>query len=138
MTPKPTYRVGPKMIDALAYVSQYPGIVQQQAAKAIGPNNSHAFGCRILHRCYDHGLIRRRYVTGLRGHRLELTPYGRLVLEADEVTRDDIRALFAEAAQAGDLEQVALCRKALNGEVDGRNWQRCAQVIAEHRIAQGA
>lgn len=137
MTASPTYRVGPRMFAALECVGTYPGIIQYQAAAAVGPHQSNDYGTRILSRCYDAGLIERRLERGQNGYlgnRLTLTPYGRIVLESDEVRYEDIRKLRDEAAQAGDQEQVALCDKALRGEVDGRNWQCCAQVIAEHRI----
>lgn len=45
------------------------------------------------------------------------------------VTRDDIRTLRAERAQAGDEEGVALCDRALDG--DASAWCECEQTIAE-------
>lgn len=43
------------------------------------------------------------------------------------MTNDDIRILRAEAATAGDLEQVAICDAALSGDVGAH--AECARVI---------
>lgn len=45
-----------------------------------------------------------------------------------EITAEQVQALEAEAGQAGDLEQAAICRKALEG--DGGAWAECERVIA--------
>lgn len=61
-------------------------------------------------------------------------------LTADTITDDQIRALQAEAAEAGDLEQVDLCRLAL-GITPTIAWNltpyaariRCADAINDAR-----
>ena len=45
------------------------------------------------------------------------------------VTDDEIRALRDEAAEAGDLEQVAVCERALDGSA--ADWDECVRVIGE-------
>ena len=52
------------------------------------------------------------------------------------VDADAVRALLAEAAQAGDAEQVRLCEVALGrapGDSD-RAWYACGQVILGNRV----
>ncbi len=44
-----------------------------------------------------------------------------------EVSSEQIRALWNEAAAAGDAKQVAICRRALGGDV--RAERACASVI---------
>lgn len=44
-----------------------------------------------------------------------------------EITDEQIEALRDEAGQAGDLEQVSLCREALNGDEQAR--KACEQAI---------
>jgi hypothetical protein len=51
-----------------------------------------------------------------------------------QFTADEIRALRGEAGQAGDLEMVAICEQALDG--DYRALHEVARVIADAR-AQG-
>ena len=46
-----------------------------------------------------------------------------------DITDEQIRALSDEAGQAGDLEQVAICERALNG--DGAARAECGRVIAD-------
>lgn len=43
------------------------------------------------------------------------------------ITDEQIEALETEAGQAGDLEQVAICRRALDGDDDARRI--CADVV---------
>lgn len=45
------------------------------------------------------------------------------------ITTAQVEALENEAGQAGDLEQVAICRKALEG--DRAAWAECERVIAD-------
>lgn len=45
------------------------------------------------------------------------------------VTTAQIQSLSDEAGQAGDLEQVAICGKALDG--DEAAWAECERVIAD-------
>jgi hypothetical protein len=52
---------------------------------------------------------------------------------ADAVTDGDIQALRAEAGSAGDLDQVALCDRALAGDVDARLV--CIDVIVDAKMA---
>lgn len=47
------------------------------------------------------------------------------------VTDTQIEQLRTEAATAGDLEQVALCERALEGDLDAQ--ERCARVIRQAR-----
>lgn len=44
-----------------------------------------------------------------------------------EVTDEQIEALRTEAGEAGDLEQVALCDRAIDGDADAR--AKCERVI---------
>lgn len=53
---------------------------------------------------------------------------------ADNVTNSQIRALRAEAAAAGDVEQVQICDRALKQDQDAR--AECARVIAEAEAAE--
>lgn len=46
-----------------------------------------------------------------------------------EITKAQIEKLSAEAGQAGDMEQVAICDKALEG--DAASVAECARVIAD-------
>lgn len=50
-------------------------------------------------------------------------------MTATHITDTQIEALSTEAAEAGDLEQVAACTRALAGDVAAR--AECAQVIAD-------
>lgn len=45
------------------------------------------------------------------------------------VTTSQIKSLSDEAGQAGDLEQVAICSRALDG--DQAAWAECERVIAD-------
>jgi hypothetical protein len=45
-------RTGPRMVDVLRYVNANPGCTNQAVACAVGPNGSHAYGDRIVKRCY--------------------------------------------------------------------------------------
>lgn len=54
---------------------------------------------------------------------------------AADITDPQIEALSAEAAAAGDLAQVALCNRALDGDESAR--AACARVIAD-ALAQHA
>lgn len=47
----------------------------------------------------------------------------------ETLTTDQIRQLRTEAGQAGDLDQVALCDKALAGDREAR--EECARVISD-------
>jgi len=47
----------------------------------------------------------------------------------NEITSDQITSLMREAGEAGDLAQVAICRKALDGDDDA--IAECARVLAE-------
>lgn len=51
-----------------------------------------------------------------------------------EITNSQIRKLSNEAAEAGDLEQVAICERALSGDAEAR--AECAKVIGNAQ-AQG-
>lgn len=121
---------GPAMLAALRYIASAPGCTNYAAACAIGPNGSHGYGDRTVKRCFARGLIANRAPWGARAYAWHLTPAGQLELKADMVRRDDIRALLIAAGQAGDPDQVVLCRRALLGAVDGPNWQACARVVA--------
>lgn len=44
---------------------------------------------------------------------------------------NQISCLLAEAARAGDLEQVAICEKALDGDADA--MAECRRVIQDAR-----
>jgi len=55
-------------------------------------------------------------------------------MTADPVTDSDIRDLQTEAGEAGDREQVALCRAALTGDAAAR--RECEAVILEARAAR--
>ncbi len=52
------------------------------------------------------------------------------------VTSSQIRTLRDEAGTAGDLEQVEICTKALNGDEEA--WDECERVINEAIAAAGA
>lgn len=52
-----TARVGPRMAEAVAYVSQNPGCTMLEVAEHVGPNGSRQYGYRTVHRCIDAGLI---------------------------------------------------------------------------------
>lgn len=47
------------------------------------------------------------------------------------ITTAQIKALQTEAAEAGDMRQVAICDRALNGSVRARSI--CARVIRSAR-----
>ena len=49
------------------------------------------------------------------------------------VTVEDVRKLRAEAAEAGDDAQVAVCDRAIAGDVVA--WSRCCRVVVEAREA---
>lgn len=51
------------------------------------------------------------------------------MLTTDEITDEDIRGLRTGAGAAGDLEQVALCDRALGGDTAAR--EACAEAIAD-------
>ena len=53
--------------------------------------------------------------------------------ESDDVTDEQIAALRDEAAQAGDLDQVAICERALAGDAAAR--AECARVIDDAQAA---
>jgi hypothetical protein len=57
MTSTKAPRIGPAMTAAAEYVASHPGCTQQQAAIAIGPNGSHAYGSRAVQRALRAGLI---------------------------------------------------------------------------------
>lgn len=46
-----------------------------------------------------------------------------------EITKAQIKSLSNEAGEAGDLEQVAICDRALTG--DAAATAECARVIAD-------
>ena len=53
-----------------------------------------------------------------------------------QITDTDIQQLKNEAAQAGDIEQVAICDRALDGDEAAR--AECAEVIEDAQaMAQG-
>lgn len=54
---------------------------------------------------------------------------GSFVVADAEITDETIEALRAEAAEAGDMEQVALCDAALDG--DEAALDACRRVIAD-------
>jgi hypothetical protein len=118
------------MLAALRYIASAPGCTNYEAATAIGPHGSHGYGDRIVKRCLGRGLITNRAPQGARAYAWHVTPAGRLELKADMVRRRDIVALSQAAAEAGDMDQVILCSRALRGAVDGPNWQACARVVA--------
>lgn len=49
--------------------------------------------------------------------------------EQPGITTEAVQALRDEAGSAGDLEQVAICTAAMNGDAGARD--ECARVIAE-------
>lgn len=53
-----------------------------------------------------------------------------------EITKSDIKKLAAEASEAGDAEQYALCVRALNGG-DQEAWDACVRAISEARARSG-
>lgn len=55
-------------------------------------------------------------------------------LELDRLTDDRIATLRDNAGSAGDLEQVAICNRALEGDEPAR--AECARVIADARAAK--
>jgi hypothetical protein len=127
------------MMAVLRYVAEHPGRTNQAVACAVGPNGSHAYGDRLVRRCHLRGLIAdRNQSSPLRSCAWELTPAGRIELEADAVRRSDILALLDEAWAADDAEQIVLCRRALVSAVDGPNWQACARAIATARLSARA
>lgn len=126
---------GPAMLAALRYIASDPGCTNYAVAVAIGPHGSHGYGDRVVKRCFGRGLIANRAPQGARAYAWHITPAGRLELKADMVRRRDIVLLSQAAAQAGDMDQVSLCSRALRGAVDGPNWQACARVVAEHACA---
>jgi hypothetical protein len=126
---------GLRMLAVLRYVAEHPGCTNREVAYAVGPNGLHAYGDRIVSRCARHGLIRDVRADGARAYAWELTAEGRIELEADKVRVKDIAVLRDEAVRAGDAAQAQLCEKAINGAVDGPNWQACARVIAAARLA---
>ena len=52
------------------------------------------------------------------------------------ITTADIRALRDEAGEAGDLSQVAVCDRALDGDQDAR--AECERVILDARAQMEA
>lgn len=53
-----------------------------------------------------------------------------------EITNSDIRKLSNEAAEHGDLDQVAICERALEGDADAR--AECERVIRYARAQASA
>ncbi|HEU4727710.1 MAG TPA: hypothetical protein VFT22_07470 [Kofleriaceae bacterium] len=62
-----------------------------------------------------------------------MTTYDKLT--ADTVTDQQLRKLRDNAGEAGDLEQVALCNAALDG--DAKSRQACADAINNARAMEG-
>jgi len=52
-----------------------------------------------------------------------------MIYPIDTITKAYVRALLDESGVVGDLEQVAICQKALLGDYDA--WQKCIEVILE-------
>lgn len=50
------------------------------------------------------------------------------------ITTEQIQALLSEAGEHGDLEQVAICEKALAGDTQAR--RECERVIAAARAME--
>lgn len=53
------------------------------------------------------------------------------LLDGETITHADIRYLSDRAGEAGDLEQVAICERALDGSATDR--AECARVLREMR-----
>jgi hypothetical protein len=134
MTNRPS--TGPGMLEVLRYLAEHPGATNQTVAIHAGPNGSHAYGDRLVKRCYARGLIEDANAGAehWRRYAWQLTAAGRLELAADEVRTADIEELRDEAIERGDFGQARLCDRALAGAVDGPNWQDCARVIARRHL----
>lgn len=52
----------------------------------------------------------------------------------ETITDEQIEALRAEAGAAGDLAQVAICDRAIDGDMQAR--AECARVIADAQAQQ--
>lgn len=52
----------------------------------------------------------------------------------ESITDEQIEALCSEAASAGDLEQVAICERALDGDEAARH--ECVRVIRDAEAMQ--
>lgn len=67
--------IGPKMMEAVAFVQDNPGCTKHAVAVAVGPNGSNKWGDRAVWRAIKAGLInaeyskeeRRYYLTVLQG-----------------------------------------------------------------------
>lgn len=55
-------------------------------------------------------------------------------MSANEILRSQIRALAGDAAEAGDLEMVDICRRALRGDDKAR--AECARVVWEAKAME--
>lgn len=51
-------RIGPRMLEAVEYVSNHPGCPILPVAEHVGPYGSRQFGYRTVHRAVKAGLIR--------------------------------------------------------------------------------
>ena len=56
-----TTRIGPRMLQVIAYVSHYPGCVKMHAARYVAPHGGKGlqYGYNTVNRCLAHKLIRR-------------------------------------------------------------------------------
>lgn len=60
------------MAAVVEYVRANPGCTQQQAAIAVGPHGSHAYGVRAVKRALAAGLIVDRAPEGAKGYSLHV------------------------------------------------------------------
>ena len=59
-----TKRIGPRMLEAAAYVSRNPGCAILPVAEFVGPHRSRNYGYRTVHRAIAAGLIVATVVRG--------------------------------------------------------------------------
>ena len=75
MNGKKINRIGPRMREALEYISEHPGCPAVDVARDVGPNGSTRYGYRTVHRCISAGLVRNCAPRGP-WYRLHLTELG--------------------------------------------------------------
>lgn len=58
MTPNTPTRIGPRMAEALDYITRNPGCAILPVAEHVGPRGSRRYGYRTVHRRLEAGLVR--------------------------------------------------------------------------------
>ena len=67
-------RIGPRMMEAVAFVAHHEGCPILPVAEAVGPNGSRNYGYRTVHRAINAGLL--DYTISSRTYALTVTDAG--------------------------------------------------------------